>query len=77
MTRENGAVRAEVANDGKQGRDLNVAPPFTGSGLAGLTERAGALGGQVEAAPWRTDSQAGFRLRVELPIQSSATAERE
>jgi glucose-6-phosphate-specific signal transduction histidine kinase len=57
VTRENGAVRAEVANDGKQGRDLNVAPPFTGSGLAGLTERAGALGGQVEAAPWRTDSQ--------------------
>jgi two-component system sensor histidine kinase DesK len=77
VTRENGAVRAEVVNDGEQGPDQDAAPRRTGSGLAGLTERAGALGGQAAAGPWQSADQAGFRLRVELPIGSGAAAERE
>ncbi len=40
-----------------------------GMGLVGLRERAGALGGSLEAGP-RADG--GFRLRVAIPVASAA-----
>jgi two-component system sensor histidine kinase DesK len=80
VMRENGWVRAEVTNDGVRGQGAEQdGPPqqHVGSGLAGLAERAGALGGRVAAEPWQTGGQAGFRLWVELPIQSDAAVEQE
>jgi len=79
VTRENDTIRAEVTNDGArgQGADQEGARLRTGSGLAGLAERADALGGRIVAAPWQTDGQPGFCLRVELPIPRRAASERE
>jgi two-component system sensor histidine kinase DesK len=72
-TRENDTIRAQVTNDGARGQE--AASSRVGSGLAGLAERAGALGGRVAAEPWQTAGQAGFRLQVELPIQSDVAIE--
>jgi hypothetical protein len=35
--------------------------------LAGLADRAAALGGRLEAGPLEVDGVAGYRLRLELP----------
>ncbi|MER6618313.1 sensor histidine kinase [Streptomyces xantholiticus] len=42
----------------------------SGSGLVGMRERAGALGGTIEAGP-RPDG--GFRVRAELPVRTEET----
>lgn len=42
----------------------------SGNGLVGMRERAGALGGTIEAGP-RPDG--GFRVRAELPVQPRET----
>lgn len=79
VARENGWIRAEVTNDGarEQGVAQDGGSQRRGTGLAGLAERAGALGGRVTAEPCHTDGQTGFRLQVELPIRSDAAAEQE
>jgi two-component system, NarL family, sensor histidine kinase DesK len=59
--------RGRPASNGAGGRGEPGASPATqpeGHGLAGLIERAHALGGTVEAA---ADPDGGFRLRVSLP----------
>ncbi len=58
---------AEVADDGV-GEDAagSGAPDGTGNGLAGLGERARAVGGRVETRPRR----GGFLLRVEVPYEA-------
>ena len=78
VTRENDTIRAEVTNDDvlAQPADQPGSVQHTGSGLAGLAERAGVLGGRVAAEPWQTGAQAGFRLQAELPSQGTA-AEQE
>ncbi|WP_433255012.1 sensor histidine kinase [Streptosporangium sp. CA-135522] len=53
-----GAVRLELVNDRARRRSAD------GAGLTGLKERAGGLGGSVEAE--RTES-GGFRLAMEVP----------
>jgi two-component system sensor histidine kinase DesK len=62
------ATGIEIVDDGsgcvrKAGE---VATTHTGNGLAGLAERADALGGRLVAGPV-DGSATGFRLRVEVP----------
>ncbi len=59
---EQGAIWAEVSNDGASRHDTAVVQP--GNGLAGLTERVTAQGGRMQAVPL---SGPGFCLHVELP----------
>jgi two-component system sensor histidine kinase DesK len=59
------AVELEVSDDGP-GAGSNGNGERAGHGLAGLIERAGALGGSVEAAP---GPGGGFQLRVSLPAR--------
>jgi two-component system sensor histidine kinase DesK len=54
------AVRDPEANPGSRSR--------AGVGLAGLRERAGRLGGSVEAGPL---PGGGFRLRVTVPAEAA------
>ena len=56
----------EVTDDGR-GRRV----PAPGSGLAGLTERAGLAGGHLDAGPLPSG---GFRLRLTVPEVSPAPA---
>jgi signal transduction histidine kinase len=57
---------AEVVDDGHaQEVRYGARPPGTGHGIAGMRERAVALGGQLEAGK-RTGS--GFRIRASLPF---------
>jgi signal transduction histidine kinase len=55
-----GAVQVEVVDDGIGGAD-----PVPGNGLLGMRERAGALGGEVEAGP---AAAGGFRVAARLPV---------
>ena len=68
-----GGVRAvEVEDDGSGGGRVEPAGDGTraaGMGLAGLSERATALGGSLEAGPM---PGRGFRLRVAVPVPSTS-----
>ncbi len=75
VTCENGTICAEIINDGYQEQKSTLAK--TGSGLSGLAERIVACGGQVVAGPLLSFGKAGFRLRVELPMQNSVGTSRE
>jgi two-component system sensor histidine kinase DesK len=68
ITGQEELIRVEVINDGYREPDKSVHP--AGSGLSGLAERVNAQGGRVEAAPFAFGSRPGFRLLVDLPIQS-------
>jgi two-component system sensor histidine kinase DesK len=72
ISASSGRVSAEVTNDGVQTHEPNSASASTSTGLVGLTDRMTAQGGQLIAEPLDD----GFRLWVELPIESS-TMERE
>ncbi len=52
---------ADLSDDGAGAMSQAAAP---GSGLAGLAERAGRIGGQLSAG---SDGRRGFRLRVRVP----------
>jgi two-component system, NarL family, sensor histidine kinase DesK len=79
VMREHGIVCAEVINDGnlRQEAQETEDAKARGSGLSGLTERVTSLGGRMEAGPVLTAGKEGFRLRVELPIQSSVEESQE
>jgi two-component system sensor histidine kinase DesK len=87
LTCENGTIDAEVINDGELRQEQDAAWRRAGSGLSGLSERITALGGRIEAQPvQQTEHDAttvtspgkeGFRLWVELPVQSSAISRKE
>jgi signal transduction histidine kinase len=56
----------EVTDDGRGLTDgLAARPGGTGAGIAGMTERAAALGGTLEAGP---RPEGGFRVRAWLPL---------
>jgi signal transduction histidine kinase len=65
LTRTDGAVTIEIADDGAGGADVEG-----GSGLRGLIDRVEAIGGRLEI-----DSPVGHgtRLRAELPVRALAT----
>ena len=71
ITSEGGKVTAEVTNDRISTRNAQGSPTPAGSGLAGLTDRVSAFGGQLVAALMDDDS---FRLWVELPIGRAGAA---
>lgn len=73
LTRKNGAVGAEILNDGG-GRRPEEKPARRGSGLAGLRERVSPLGGYLEAGPLLLQGKEHFRLSVELPLQQKREA---
>jgi two-component system, NarL family, sensor histidine kinase DesK len=62
------ATGIEIVDDGSGcvRKSGEVATTHTGNGLAGLAERADALGGRLLAGPV-DGSATGFRLRVEVP----------
>jgi two-component system, NarL family, sensor histidine kinase DesK len=64
-----GSAALEIVNDGPQPGSgaSQAAMVATGSGLAGLTERAGAIGGRVDAGPL---PEGGFRLAVVCPLEA-------
>ncbi len=64
VTREEGAVRAEVIDDGR-GASVTAPPEATGSGLLGLAERVAESDGRMVAG---AGNGGGFRLQVVLPI---------
>lgn len=65
-------VRLEVINDGCHRSDQAL--NGRGSGLSGLAERLSDLQGSLEAGPVSIENKAGFRLKVELPMQCSGSA---
>jgi signal transduction histidine kinase len=75
IARENGCVEVEVLDDGAGApsaaapatSDGAAAPP-DGSGIAGMRERAAALGGRLETGP---GPDGGFRVWASLPTGNS------
>ena len=65
LTYGNGELLLQIDDDGP-GRSL-PSRDGAGSGIAGMRERARALGGEFDAEP-RPDG--GFRVRTRLPIRS-------
>jgi signal transduction histidine kinase len=63
----NGDLQVQIDDDGG-GRAL-PSGDGTGSGIAGMRERAAALGGEFEAGPL---ADGGFRVWARLPIRSGA-----
>jgi two-component system sensor histidine kinase DesK len=72
-----GSVRAEVVDDGERRGSQQATTDAAGSGLAGLTERVSAYGGQVEAGPLHAAGAGGFRLRAELPMPGHSSSAKE
>jgi two-component system, NarL family, sensor histidine kinase DesK len=68
-----GSVTTEVINDRICAHEAHDTPARMGSGLAGLTDRVTAQGGQLVAGS--LDNDKGFRLWVQLPIGSSTTGQ--
>jgi signal transduction histidine kinase len=68
LTYGNGDLTVQIDDDG-QGPGAQVAGG-SGSGIAGMRDRATALGGELEAGPQPTG---GFRVRARLPIGIEAT----
>jgi len=73
ITSTNDHARAEVSNDGYPQEEHSKLR--MGSGLSGLAERVTAGGGRIEAGAFPTPDGTGFRLKVEIPLKSSSTAE--
>jgi signal transduction histidine kinase len=63
-----GALDIEVADDGRPRAGRAPHANGSGNGIAGMAERAAALGGTLEAGP-RPGS--GFRVRARLPLPGS------
>lgn len=66
-------VAAEITNDGAPAPRQNSPAELAGTGLAGLADRIAAQDGRLSANPLND----GFRLWVELPLESRGRVERE
>ena len=75
LAQNNGQVCAEVLSDGCQQEQVEDTGR-SGIGLSGLRERVSALGGRLEAGSLTLLGKEHFRLRVELPMQPYAGAQR-
>ena len=64
------ALRIEVDDDGMATGSAGSAPTPGGNGLAGMTERARALGGTLKAGP---RPGGGFRVLARLPLTGGAS----
>ena len=64
ITRGPDELEIEVRDDGRTPA-TNGASPWTGSGIAGMRERAGALGGRLQAGP---RPGGGFAVTAHLPL---------
>lgn len=73
ITSSDGYVRAEISNDGYPRKETSTVE--WGSGLSGLAERVAKEGGQLKAETISMSNGPGFRLKVEMPIQSSSIVE--
>jgi signal transduction histidine kinase len=69
LRQDGGYLHVDVVNDG--GAAPAACGDGTGTGLAGMRERAAALGGTLEAGP---RPEAGFAVRARLPVASVALA---
>ena len=69
LRQDGGYLHVEVVNDG--GAAPAACGDGTGTGLAGMRERAAALGGTLEAGP---RSEGGFAVRARLPVASVVLA---
>jgi signal transduction histidine kinase len=66
VTYDNAEMRVEIDDDGKCSAN-GVAAMGAGSGIAGMRERAAALGGDLDAGFL---PGGGFRVRARLPVSS-------
>jgi signal transduction histidine kinase len=67
---QDGQVEIEVDDDGTAGTGhQRRLPGGTGNGIAGMTERAQALGGSLTAGP---RPGGGFRVTARLPVRGGA-----
>jgi two-component system, NarL family, sensor histidine kinase DesK len=71
VTAGDAATELEISDDGRGAPASNGGREPEGHGLAGLIERAHALGGTVEAA---AGPDGGFRLRVKVPARADKAA---
>jgi signal transduction histidine kinase len=62
IARENGRLTIAITDDGRGG-----ANPETGSGLRGLADRVGALGGRLDV---QSSTETGTTIRAEIPCAS-------
>ncbi|HZU77016.1 MAG TPA: histidine kinase [Dehalococcoidia bacterium] len=72
--RDGDQARIQITDDGIGGRQAGAAPAAGGHGLAGLAERARALGGGCEAG---ARPEGGFHLMVWLPLTAGAEPARD
>jgi len=61
------AVSVEITDDGR-GAPAGSAPAYPGHGIAGMAERAGLYGGELQAGPL---PGGGFRVAARLPLDSA------
>ncbi len=71
VTAGEAATELEISDDGRGAPGTNGDREPEGHGLAGLIERAHAVGGTVEAA---VDPDGGFTLRVSMPARADKAA---
>jgi signal transduction histidine kinase len=64
LARDNGDLRVEIADDGVGGASLSA-----GSGLTGLADRVGALGGRLSL---ESPTGGGTRLEAVIPCEGDA-----
>jgi two-component system sensor histidine kinase DesK len=74
LSQEQDTIQLEILNDRGLTDETAGHLCTQGSGLCGLRERVGVLGGAMEATPLSIAGTAHFRLRVEVPLQACADA---
>ena len=67
VTYQPDAVSVEITDDGR-GAPAGSAPAYPGHGIAGMAERAGLYGGELQAGPL---PGGGFRVAARLPLDSA------
>ena len=67
MRREADRLRLSVVDDGRGPATAERRRPGAGLGIAGMRERARALGGTLAAGP-RPDGHPGWQVLLELPL---------